>query len=165
MTTFHMTGRAAGKTTFLVDKVYREPDRQIVTAWAQEADRLLKLLVERCVDDGPPPWAKEGTYPITKDRADWTRFWVRQNAIQPASGFQRGGPRHVLIDNVGEVLSVLFGSVEAVTGTENVLRYVPRPPRIRCADCGGPYDEDNDALGLCADCLAKDDNWEAPDGT
>jgi hypothetical protein len=121
MTTFHLTGRAVGKTHYLVDKVYSEPDRQIVVAWERERARLLDLLVERCMH-----WSSDlATLPHVKQREMYHLLWKQKGAVQTVASFRRGGPRHVLIDEIGQVLSVLFGDVEAVTGTEDVKRFVP----------------------------------------
>jgi hypothetical protein len=133
MTTFHLTGRAVGKTHYLVDKVYSEPDRQIVVAWERERARLLDLLVERCMQGGPPAWwsvpehwsSDLATLPHVKQREMYHLLWKQKGAVQTVASFRRGGPRHVLIDEIGQVLSVLFGDVEAVTGTEDVKRFVP----------------------------------------
>lgn len=157
---FHIVPRATGKTTYLIDKVYREPGHQIVCAWEQERHRLLDLLAHRCVEDGAPPWLPD---PIVMSKAEWRTFWEHRHAVVTASGFKRGGPRKILIDNVDAVLGVLFGEVEEATATADVSTKVPRLPRTKCEQCGGPYDEDNDALGMCARCLSAVP-WVGDDG-
>lgn len=37
---------------------------------------------------------------------------------------------------------------------QETIRWVAAP-RIQCAVCAGPYDEDRDALGVCAPCARE----------
>lgn len=154
----YVVGRAVGKTTFTLETMYREADWILVVAHAGERERLIKELARRCEEE-PPPYSK--ATPVT----GWPLYWRRRICTPGDFHRTRGGIRNprIAIDNLDMVLHSMFGNVQMATATGILPRRgLPSWPRIKCAVCGGPYDEDNDALGLCADCLAKDENWEDP---
>lgn len=149
----YVVGRAQGKTHFTLETMYRESDWLLIVGFSAEAQRCALALADRCIKDGPPPWYHGHVW---GDPRQWEDWWLAR-IHTPQSFHQSRGlinrPK-VAIDNLDTVLQIVFGNVQMATATGIIpRRRIPTLPRITCARCGGPYDEDSDSWGLCPTCL------------